>query len=117
MRKTSVNVNDAVYCTDKRGCGEHRRGHRHSRIIKPKNEAADHRRKREIGADREIDAARQDDQLLANGDDRNDRRLRENVADIDRLQKIGGQLTDRRNQNDQDQERTDAQKPECQRNR
>ena len=74
-------------------------------------------RKREIGADREIDAARQDDQLLPDGDDRNDRRLRENVADVDRLQKIGGQLADRRDQNDEDQERTDAQKPERQRNR
>ena len=53
---------------------------------------------------------------MPNGDDRNDGGLRENVADVDRLQKIGGQLAYGRNQNSQDQKRTNAQKPERQRN-
>ena len=96
--------------------GEDRRRHRQRRVIEPKDQPSDHRRERQIGADRKIDAARQDDQLLPDRDDRNDRRLRENIADVDRLQKIGGQLAYGRDQNDQDQERTNAQKPERQRN-
>ena len=45
------------------------------------------RRQGEIGADREVDAARQDDQVLADRDDGDDSGLRENVADVDGFRK------------------------------
>ena len=43
---------------------------------------------REIGADREIDAARQDDELLAHRDDGDDRCLSDDVAEVAGLQKV-----------------------------
>jgi hypothetical protein len=76
-------------------------------IDHPVDEAADDGGEREVGADRKVDAARQDHQLLAHRDDGDDGRLGDDVADVAGLRKFGVSrlITTIR---DEDQQRADA---------
>ena len=56
--------------------------------VDAEDEAADDGRQREIGADRQVDAAGQDDEVLADRDDRDHRGLRDDVADVAGLEEI-----------------------------
>ena len=98
MRQPAEDVDDAVDGADGRAGREHRQHHQRRGIDAAEDEAADDGRKRQVGADREIDAAGQDDELLAHRDDGDHRRLSEDVAEVAGLQEIGRQQADDRGQ-------------------
>ena len=88
---------------------KHRQDHEWRGVGDAEDKAADDRREREVGANREVDAAGQDDELLADRDDGDHGRLGEDVANVAGLQKIRRQQADRPGEHDEDEKRTDAQ--------
>jgi hypothetical protein len=80
------------------------------------NEAADDCRQRQVGANREIDAAGQNDKVLADRDNRDHRRLGEDVAKVAGFQKIGRQNADDCSQNEENEHGADAEEPQAEGN-
>ena len=109
VRQTSEDVDRAVHEADHKARGEHRGDDDRRGIGDLEQQAADDGRQGQIGADRKVDAASEDDEVLAERDDRDDRRLGEDVADIRRLQKDRRRDADDQDQDHENKERTGAQ--------
>ena len=74
----------------------------------PVDQPADDRRERQVGADREVDAAGQDHQLLAHRHDGDDRGLGDDVAEVAGLQEVRGPEADADHEQHEDQQGPDA---------
>ena len=116
VRQASEHVDGAVDESDRKA-RRHHGGDDDGRGIRDfEQQPANHGRKGKVRADRKIDAAREDDEMLAERNDRDHRRLREDVADIRRLQKHRRRDADDHDQDHKDQDRTRAQEAEGERN-
>ena len=116
MRQAPEHIDGAVDEADQRAGGEDRQDDQRRRVGDLEQEAADDGGQREVRADRKVDAAGQDDQMLTERDDGDDRRLREDVLDVDGRQEIRRQKADHHHQSDEDQQRADADEPQAERN-
>ena len=109
VRQASEHVHRAVHESDRKAGRQHRGDDDRRGIRDLEQQPANDGREGKIGADRKIDAAGEDDEMLAERDDRDDRRLREDVADIRRLQKHRRRDADDHDQDHKDKNWTRAQ--------
>ncbi len=90
MRQAAEDIDDAIDRAHQPPLRQRSRGSTNgAESVDAEHEAADHRRQREIGADREIDAAGEDDRdCCPMATTAIDRGLRQDVADIARRQEM-----------------------------
>ena len=117
VRQTPEDVDRAVYEADQDARDEHRDDDDRRGIGHLEQQAADDGRQRQIGADRKVDAAGEDNEVLAERDDRDDRGLGEDVADVARLQKDRRRDADQEDQDRENEQWTDAEQAQRKRNR
>ena len=98
MRQAPEDVNDAIDGTDGGAHEEHCQDDERRRIDHPEHQPADDGGESEIGANREIDASRQDHELLTHRHNGNDRCLSNDITKIAKLQKVRSEQADRRDE-------------------
>ena len=76
----------------------------------PEEQATYDGRQSEISADRKVDAAGENDEVLSERDDRNDRRLSEDISDVRRIEKHWRRDAHDGDQDRENNERTGAKK-------
>ena len=110
VRDSAPNKGEAVEETDSGAGSEDRCDHDRSRVTVAEQERADDGRECDRRADREVDPARDDYQELAEGENRDHRRLRKDVADVLTGAKHGGGRRDGDDKDEEDQKRAGAQR-------
>ncbi|MER8552129.1 hypothetical protein NKH37_08135 [Mesorhizobium sp. M1217] len=89
MRQSAEDIEEPVDRADRGTAANHHRDHNDGGGASMKAQRANDGSQRKVRADGEIDAACQDDQMLAHRHNRDDGRLGEDVAEIASCQEIG----------------------------
>ncbi len=112
VRQPAADVDDPVDEADGRAGAEHRGHGQRATARRAEDHRADDCRQRQRRADRQVDAAGHDDEQLTHGEDRDHRRLRQDVAEILRRGEHRGEAGHDQHQNEQDQDRTELEQHE-----
>jgi hypothetical protein len=112
VRQPAEDIGEPVDGADDATGQEHRQDDKRRGIDRLVDVGADDRGERQVRADRQVDAAGEDHELLAHRDDGDDRGLRRNIRQVAGLQKVRRPEGDANDQQYQDQNRPHAQQSE-----